>query len=318
MRIHTTSMMEIQNSSTVTSSIQKSIVFENNEHWIGNILDSNEKSLALAVNVMGKPLIVHNMEKLLLAYPSINHVVFPDGMSQEINLLQSRFPFINVDEYSHEKISNLSQKESIKIPLNGAVTESSLNKFTLRVFYYPWDLLKMIHEILTAEVKTTTISKNASIAKSSVISGPCMIDDGVQIDDFNKIIGPIYIGKNSKIGTGNLIRHSIIGENTMIGFSCEMARTLMIGDTRVSHHDVLLDSIVGRKCWFGAYVGTTNLLLNNETVKYRLGNTMSSTGRENFGAVIGHGSAIGAGVIVLPGRQIPPNSIVSAGTVVSK
>jgi NDP-sugar pyrophosphorylase family protein len=176
----------------------------------------------------------------------------------------------------------------------------------------------MIHEILTSEVNTTSISKNASIAESSIIKDPCVIDDGVVIDDFNKIIGPIYIGKNSKIGTGNLVRHSIIGEKTSIGFSCEMARTLMIGESRISHHDVILDSIVGRKCWFGAYVGTTNLLLNNEFVKYKLGETLSSTGLENFGSVIGYNCAIGAGVILLPGRQVLPNSIIPAGTIVAK
>ena len=310
--------MEIEGSSIDTSNIKKTIVFENNKHWIDDILDSHGDTLAYSLHVMGKPLMIHNMEKLLLTYHSINRVIFPEGISQTIDLLQSQFPSIKVDEYSDEKDLNLSNDESIKIPINAALIDSNFNRLAVRQIYYPWDLLKVIHEILTSEVKTTSISDNASIAESSIIKGPCVIDDGVVIDDFNKIIGPIYIGKNSKIGTGNLIRHSIIGEKTSIGFSCEMARTLMIGESRISHHDVILDSIVGRKCWFGAYVGTTNLLLNNELVKYKLGETISSTGLENFGSVIGHNCAIGAGVILLPGRQVLPNSIIPAGTIVTK
>lgn len=310
-------MMEMQNASTIASSIRKTIVFENNEHWIGDVLDSIGDTLGYSINVMGKPLIIHNMEKLLVHKP-IEHILLPEGISQTVDLLQSRFPSIEIDEYSNEKDLNLPQEEHLRIPLNAAITDSSSDKFTIRQIYYPWDLLKMVHEVLTSEVKTTSISKNASIAESSIIKGPCVIDDGVQIDDFNKIIGPIYIGKDSRIGTGNLVRHSIIGEKTSIGFSCETARSLLIGDTRISHHDVILDSIIGRKCWFGAFVGTTNLLLNNENIKYKLGDSISSTGRPNFGSVIGHDAAIGAGVILLPGRHVKPNSIVPAGTVISK
>ncbi len=311
-------MMEMQNTSTVVSSIKKTIVFENNEHWVGNILDSVGDTLGYTVNVMGKPLIVHNVEKLLLAHQSINHIVLPEGISQTTTLLQSRFPSIKMDEYPNEKDLDLSQEESIRIPINAAVIDSGPGRFTIRQIYYPWDLIKIVHEVLTSEVKTTKISNDASIAESSIVKGPCVIDDGVQIDDFNKIIGPIYIGKDSRIGTGNLVRHSMIGEKTSIGFSCEMARSLLIGESKISHHDVILDSVVGRKCWFGAFVGTTNLLLNNENVKFRLGDSISSTGLPNFGSVIGHDCSVGAGVILLPGRQLKPNSIVSAGTVVSK
>ncbi len=310
--------MEIQKPSIVTPQLTKTIVFENNKHWVDDILDSHGDTLAYSLHVMGKPLIVHNMEKLLSAHQSINRVVFPEGISQTVDLLQSRFPSIKMDEYSSEQDLRLSHEQSMRVPINAAITDSSTSQFTIRQIYYPWDLLKVVHEILTSEVKTRSISKNASVAESSIIKGPCMIDDGVEIDDFNKIIGPIYIGKNSRIGTGNLIRHSMIGEKTSIGFSCEMARTLMVGESRVSHHDVFLDSIVGRKCWFGAYVGTTNLLLNNEPVKYKLDDTISSTGLDNFGSVIGYNCAVGAGVILLPGRQIKPNSVIPAGTIISK
>ena len=103
-----------------------------------------------------------------------------------------------------------------------------------------------------------------------------------------------------------------------MGFGCEIARTVMVGNNKISHHAVILDSIVGQNTWMGAFVGTTDLLLNNETIKYKLGDALVSTGLEHFGAVMGFNSAIGAGTIILPGRSIPPNSILQAGTIFSK
>jgi len=42
------------------------------------------------------------------------------------------------------------------------------------------------------------------------------------------------------------------------------------------------------------------------------------TGTDHFGAVIGNHCAIGASVIILPGSQIPPNTVTQAGTVIGK
>jgi len=40
------------------------------------------------------------------------------------------------------------------------------------------------------------------------------------------------------------------------------------------------------------------------------------TGTDHFGSVIGNNCCIGASVIILPGRKIPSNSQIQAGTVV--
>jgi bifunctional UDP-N-acetylglucosamine pyrophosphorylase/glucosamine-1-phosphate N-acetyltransferase len=60
------------------------------------------------------------------------------------------------------------------------------------------------------------------------------------------------------------------------------------------------------------------VLLNEEIIRFKIGDTLVSTGLNNFGSVIGHNCAIGAGTIILPGRFVPPNSIIQAGTVISK
>ncbi|MGI0101172.1 MAG: hypothetical protein ACREA7_01085 [Nitrosotalea sp.] len=297
---------------------KRTIVFENSSDWVKNILTENNECLALSLSVIGKPLIIHNVGKLISENRSIDHILLPRGFTHTADLLQAKFPNIQIDEYGDETNFFFNSHEYLRIPLNSAVIDSNFTEHVIKPIIYPWDVLKIILEILETEVKETHVSKDASIADSTILKGPCMIDDGVSIDDFNKIVGPIYIGKNSRIGTGNLIRNCSIENNSSIGFGCEIGRSILIGKNKISHHDVILDSIIGENTWMGAFVGTTNVLLNNEPVKYKLGDMMVSTALEHFGSVMGSNCAIGAGTIILPGRFVPPNSILQAGTIFSK
>ena len=43
--------------------------------------------------------------------------------------------------------------------------------------------------------------------------------------------------------------------------------------------------------------------------KNRIGEILVNTGTDHFGAVVGNNCAIGASVIILPGRHVPANSI---------
>jgi len=59
-------------------------------------------------------------------------------------------------------------------------------------------------------------------------------------------------------------------------------------------------------------------LLNRQNIRYELNGQLVDTGTNHFGAVIGSNSAIGAAVIILPGRQVPSNSIIQVGTIFGK
>jgi len=308
-------LVQKETAATLRSDKKRTIVFENGQHWLDKIFHPNNGFPASSLNVIGKPLIVYNIEKLLLEHRQIDHVMLPEGFSYSADMIQDNFPFIQIDEYKNGSI--LTQDESLLIPLNSVVIKSKSDNHTIRFLVYPWDVLKAIHDILEVEVTKTIISKNASVAESSIIKGPCIIEEGVIIDDFTKIIGPTYIEKNSRIGTSNLVRNCMVGKDSSIGFGCEVGRTFLAGKDIISHHNVILDSIIGHDNWFGGFVGTTNVLLNQETVKYKLDNILVSTGLTHFGSVIGYGCAIGAGVIILPGRFVPPKSTIQAGTVFS-
>ncbi|MEO9277375.1 MAG: hypothetical protein ABI340_06325 [Nitrososphaera sp.] len=295
---------------------KQTVVVENSTNWLDGIFYSKDDSKISLLKIMGKPLIVYNIEKLLLQY-DIDHIVLPANFSGISDMVQDNFPFIQIDEIHDRNKTNSS--DSVKMPINSVVTKPKGNdNYTIQKIVYPWDILKIMHNVLNADVTSTSVSNNSSIAESAIVKGPCVIEDGVSVDDFAKIIGPIYIGKNAKIGTGSLARHSMMGSDTIIGFNCEIARSFFMGDTRVAHLDVVLDSVIGQNCWLGGFVGTTNVLLNKGIIRYNLDDVLVSTALDQLGSVIGYNCAIGAGTILLPGRFVPPNSTVQAGTVFSK
>lgn len=308
-------MLQNETIKNLSTKKKKTLVIETSTNWLDNIFYPDGNSIPL-LNMMGKPLILYNIEKLLLQY-DVENIVLSENFSNVASIIQDNFPFIQIDESRDHAKQTMS--DSVKMPMNSVIVKpKGSDAYVTRKIVYPWDILKVMHEVLNAEVTSTMISKNSSIAESSIVKGHCIIEDGVSVDDFSKILGPIYIGKNSKIGTSSLVRHSMMGSNTTIGFNCEIARSFFMGDTRVAHLDVILDSVIGQDCWLGGFVGTTNVLLNKEIIRYKLDDVLVSTSLDQFGSVIGHNCAIGAGTVILPGRFVPPNSTVQAGTVFSK
>lgn len=264
------------------------------------------------LDILGTPLVVYNINKFRTAKREIECVIVPEGHHTIISMIGNYLPDIEIKEYG--KLKPELKDGDLAIPVNSVVSLDG-EIFTARELVYPWDILSAMSEILTKEVLTSVISPKAVISETAVISGPCIISDGVVIDDFCKIKGPVYIGPRTRIGTGSLIRQSMIGEDSVIGFSCEIAKSYFAGQDNMAHLDVVLDSVLGKNVWSGAFLGTTNVLLNKKSVKYKMGDEMRETGLNHFGAIIGHDASIGAATITLPGRFIPPETTVPPGTV---
>jgi bifunctional UDP-N-acetylglucosamine pyrophosphorylase/glucosamine-1-phosphate N-acetyltransferase len=251
-------------------------------------------------------------------------------------LIQDNFPAISVDEYDANntnddtptdtstsarsfKISIKGNMDSLEIPLNSAVWYSQSEKNILvNPIVYPWDFHYIIRRILQEEL-TESISPNASLSKSTIIDGPCIIEDDVTIDDFCKIKGPTYIGKGSLIGMTSLIRNCMLGNETRIGFNCEIGRSYFAGHDKIPHQNVIVDSIIGENVWFGAYSATLNVLYTRHRVTYEIakGNAID-TGMDHFGAVIGNNCTIGTSVTILPGKHIHANTTVRPETIVAR
>jgi UDP-N-acetylglucosamine diphosphorylase / glucose-1-phosphate thymidylyltransferase / UDP-N-acetylgalactosamine diphosphorylase / glucosamine-1-phosphate N-acetyltransferase / galactosamine-1-phosphate N-acetyltransferase len=286
-----------------------SVIFEKNDHYLGGILsDDPSRNSYASVNFLGKPLVIYNIEKLTEIGRKITHLSFPVGMSEQINKVAENFPDLQIDEYSDP--SSPGTSDALRIPLNSLITKSLNGEFAVSSIVYPWDILTAMEYVLETDVRTKSIAKDVSIEAGSVIDGPCLIESGVSVDSFCKIKGPVYIGPGCKIGTGSLVRNTMMGTGCITGFSCEVARSYISGFDTFPHYDAILDSVVGEHTWMGGYVAITNVMLNNKQVRYRIDGKLVETGLSHFGAVIGHNCTIGAAVVILPGRFMPPRSFV--------
>jgi acetyltransferase-like isoleucine patch superfamily enzyme len=287
------------------------------EHHLGGIFNGNPDAIATDLDVLGRPLVVHNLEKLLEGPDRVEKVLFPNGTRGAADLIQASFPGVEVDEYDPGSQPRRAGEDSVAVPFNSLVASSDGGKSEISEIVYPWQLLGAILKVLQGEVAATEIAGDAHVARSAVIEGPCVIRKGASVDDFCKIKGPAYLGEGSKVGTGSLLRGSVLSRDASVGFGDEVGRSYVAEKVRITHHDVILDSLVGESSWLAAYVGTTNVMLNNKNIRYKVGTEIVDTGLTNFGAVISHDCSVGAGVIFLPGRYVPPGSVIKPGVVYS-
>ena len=308
------------------------------------------------LNLFGKPIITRNLG-ILGSLCEIDKILVPKELRFLAPIISSSFKFVieEVDKRIYKKLVN---KGSIEVGVGDNINmdsqyrciewcgkntsdlkqrglnsdastvflscsvilenNHSVKKVGIQRFIHPWDFLEVINNVLEMEINKTVISNKSQIAKTSIIEGPCIIEDGVIIDDFVKIKGPAYIGKGSHIGMGSLIRNSILEHNTSIGFNCEIGKSYFAGNAKISHHNVILDSLIGKNVWFGGYSGTANVLLTRNNIQYMIDGKLEDTGKNHFGAVVSNNSSIGAAVIIMPGRKIPPNTMIPAGTIYKK
>jgi UDP-N-acetylglucosamine diphosphorylase / glucose-1-phosphate thymidylyltransferase / UDP-N-acetylgalactosamine diphosphorylase / glucosamine-1-phosphate N-acetyltransferase / galactosamine-1-phosphate N-acetyltransferase len=319
------------------------LIFYNSPHHLEPLIECeniiNQCPVSL-LKVLGEPLILRNA-KIATKTLNFDKILIPKGLHSTLKLVQEAFPHIDVEEFSdrkdnrgydsnNEKSTALSSRQplctkvtvgetyqDIEIPLNACLHYSETAKsLSMDSIIYPWDFLNLVQKVLQEEVTQNMISPSASIAKSSIIEGPCIIEDDVVIDDFCKIMGPTYIGKGSFIGTSSLIRNCMFGNGTRIGFNCEIGKSFFAGNDKISHQNVILDSIIGENVWFGGYSGTANVLLNQGCIRYETSSgNLVNTGTNHFGALVGNNCAIGASVIILPGRRVPKDTMIPPGIV---
>lgn len=317
-----------------------------------NHIQSYENNTFFSSNcfpLFDKPILIRNIELLNSLY-KIESILIPQKLNSIYTTIKAYFdiPTITIDnKYYHRIIkagnhiqskfpkvvkkkiqteyqnffnlqhTNPDTKNFIFLSENTLIEKTIEDSYIFNNFSYPWEFLKIVQGLLNQEIQNTIISRNAKIAQTAIIEGPCIIGDNVTVDDFAKIKGPAYIGNGSFIGMGSLVRNSMLNYNTNIGYNCEIAKSYFVGNSKISHHNVILDSIIGRNVWFGGYSGTANVLLTRKNIKYKINDQLIDTGENHFGAVVSNDSSIGASVIILPGRKILPNSIIPAGTIFS-
>lgn len=180
---------------------------------------------------------------------------------------------------------------------------------------FPWHVVPVFKYFFSRAEKR--ISKSAEVSKNAVINNEVIIEDGVKIFDGAVINGPCYLGKGSVVATNSLVRESNIGENCVIGFSTEVARSYL-GNDVWTHSNYIGDSVIENNVSFGAGAVTGNLRLDEKNVQVDYDGKKFDTKTNKFGAVIGSNVRVGVNTSLMPGVKIGGDSFIGAGIVVAE
>lgn len=152
---------------------------------------------------------------------------------------------------------------------------------TYDIFAKNGDEIRSDFELLTHGKQTAQLSQS-----NLIIGEDIFIEDGVNAEAvvFNTTNGPIYLGKNSTVMEGSLIRGPFyLGENatvkmgakiygdTTIGPQCkvggEVSNSVFYANSNKAHDGFLGNSVIGEWCNLGADTNSSNLKNNYASVK---------------------------------------------------
>lgn len=181
----------------------------------------------------------------------------------------------------------------------------NLESSSLRSFFDEkkpvWDFLKQletfimrhdlgfVHTQISSTVELINprqilIGKNCKISPFTVIEGPCVIQDHVEIGPHAYIRKGCYIDRHAKIGHSSEIKGSIL-----------------LPHSKAPHFNYVGDSILGSFVNLGAGVVLANYKLNKTPVNIKCNHTTFSTDLMKLGAIIGDHSFLGCNSVTSPG-----------------
>ena len=144
----------------------------------------------------------------------------------------------------------------------------------------PWDLLNA-NEILLKGIGTEI---DGAVEPFATIIGEVKIGEGSIVRNGSYITGPVVIGENCDIGPNCDLRPSTsIGHRVKVGHAVEVKNSIIMDDTKIGHLSYVGDSIIGRRCNFGAGTLIANLRFDEKNIKVN----GVDTGRRKLGVVMG-------------------------------
>lgn len=195
---------------------------------------------------------------------------------------------------------------------------------------FPWDLDRTNGRLLRTELEGQSSESSTTGAGVEVLGdrsklsfgsdvdvepgvtfdtrgGPISIGDGSEVSANSRIEGPLYVGKQTKIGAG---QSAVIHGNTHIGdvsrVGGEIGNLILHSFTNKYHYGFLGHSVVGS--WVNIGAGTTNSDLKNtygDVVVSHPTEGRQTAGRK-VGATIGDHTKAGIQTSIHTGKQIGP------------
>ncbi|WP_445476272.1 bifunctional sugar-1-phosphate nucleotidylyltransferase/acetyltransferase [Methanococcoides methylutens] len=177
----------------------------------------------------------------------------------------------------------------------------------------PWDLLDA-NAILLDRMKPVI---SGLVEPNATLIGDVSVGEGTLIRNGAYIIGPVVIGKDCDIGPNCFIRPSTtIGNRVHIGNAVEVKNSIIMDDTKIGHLTYIGDSIIGRKCNFGAGTKVANLRHDGKNIKVNIKGKRTDSGRRKLGVIMGDeihtaiNTCINVGTVMESGSYTRPGEVV--------
>lgn len=168
---------------------------------------------------------------------------------------------------------------------------------------YPWEVLPEISKFIIALGETLDtekfdkigeniwIAKNAKIAPTACVNGPCIIDEEAEVRHCAFIRG-----------------NAIVGKGAVVGNSTELKNVILFNKVQVPHYNYVGDSILGYKAHMGAGSITSNVKSDKTLVVVKEKEGQIETGLKKMGAMLGDYVEVGCNSVLNPGTVIGRNS----------
>ncbi|MFT3747364.1 MAG: putative sugar nucleotidyl transferase [Agriterribacter sp.] len=194
-----------------------------------------------------------------------------------------------------EKVVHLADIENLKFNKATELKDDGIH------VSYPWHLFQYNDAAIRFDFQLITggrQSKKISDTNKMVSPENIFIEDGAIVEHciINASAGPVYIGRNTTIMEGSMIRGAFAsGESavlkmgttiygaTTIGPFCqaggEIKNSIMMGYSNKAHHGYLGDSVIGEWCNLGAGTSNSNIKNNaGDIIKLFPGNELINAG----------------------------------------
>jgi len=132
--------------------------------------------------------------------------------------------------------------------------------------------------------------------------GPVVVEGGASIESFSRIMGPCYIGPNTKLHS------ALIGGGTSIFGGCrvggQVENSILMAHTNKAHHGYVGDSYVGEWVNLGAGSTFSNLKNTYGNVRLELDGLKLDSGMSKLGPVVGDMAKVSIGALVYAGKLL--------------
>lgn len=147
----------------------------------------------------------------------------------------------------------------------------------------------------------TKKGKNCSIHASAVVEA-CILEDNVTIGA-NCTVRLSHIGSGTNIQDNVSVVHSVIGKNNVIANNNHISMSLTYNDVYLIHGPYQF-SVFGKSTAVFAVINC-DIRLDNQNIKIPTDVGVIDSQQPLLGVAYGHGSKVGGGNIIAPGRIVP-------------